>query len=217
MHFVDHGPEPQRLKAYRDKYTTKWVDHYERRSGAKPSDSYWREFQTDLGGVFSGLCGYCEADCKGEVDHFRPKSRFPRRVYEWSNWVYACHDCNNSKSESWPKHGYVDPCARTRASRPEGFFDFDLKTGAMILRAGLTPARRKKAQGMIEDLKLNAVHHLKRRLIWICIVGKVLAGEDQSDPGHADFVQRFSARDCPLSSITRALLVEQGYLEDNTT
>jgi len=214
MHCVDRGPELQRLKAYRDRYTTKWVEYYERGLGTKPGDSYWRGFQDDLGGVFSGLCGYCEAECKGEVDHFRPKSRFPRRVYEWSNWVYACHDCNHAKSEKWPKNGYVDPCARTRASRPERFFHFDLKTGEIIPNAGLTPARRHKAQSMIEDLKLNAFHHLRRRLRWIRLVAEVLGGENQNDPGHADFVQRISARDCPLSSVTRAFLAEQGYRED---
>lgn len=216
MHFVARGPEPAGLKKYREKYTSDWVKYYEQGTGEKPGDDYWRRFHEKLGKAFSGLCGYCEADCKGEVDHFRPKSRFPKRVYQWSNWVFACHDCNNWKSEKWPKNGYVDPCARIRSSRPERFFDFDLKTGEIIPKGGLTHARRYKAQTMIEGLKLNAFHHLRRRMRWVWFVENVLQGENEDDPDHEDFVERVSARDCPLSSITRAFLVEQGYLVDTS-
>lgn len=35
----------------------------------------------DVRTVFFGLCAYCEELCKDEVEHFRPKSRFPERVY----------------------------------------------------------------------------------------------------------------------------------------
>lgn len=212
MHFVERGPEPDGLKAYRDRYTAKWEKYYPGRTGTKPSDAYWREFAGDLGEAFFGLCGYCEADCKGEVDHFRPKSRFPSRVYQWSNWVFSCHDCNHSKGGEWPKTGYVDPCARTRPLRPEEFFDFDLKTGEILPKRGLTPPRRQKAQTMLIDLKLNAFHHLKRRLRWIRVVAAVLAGDNPNDPGHKDFVQSVSARDYPLSSIARTFLTEEGYL-----
>lgn len=211
MHFVDRGTEPDGLKKRRDNYTSKWEEYYTGRTGAKPSDDYWREFTEDLGQAFFSLCGYCEAECKGEVDHFRPKSRFPSRVYEWSNWVFACHDCNHSKGEKWPKSGYVDPCARIRSSRPEQYFDFDLKTGEILPKAGLTQRRRQRARAMIDDLKLNAFHHLKRRRTWIGAVARVLAGDDRNDPDHEEFVRNVSARDYPLSSITRAFLTEEGY------
>ena len=38
--------------------------------------------------------------------------------------------------------------------------------------------------------------------------------ENEDDPNHEDFVQRFSARGCQFSSITRALLAEEGYSLD---
>lgn len=214
MHYVARGREPEGLEPYRDKYTPGWVEHYERQTRPKPTDSYWREFREHLGNAFSHLCGYCEASCKGEADHFRPKSRFPEHVYQWSNWVFACHDCNQSKGEKWPTDGYVDPCARIRSSRPEQFFDFDVKTGEIIPKAGLTRRRWEKATRMIDDLKLNAHHHLRRRLLWIAMVSKVLKGEYEDDPGHADFVERVTARDCPLSSVARSFLAQKGYFED---
>jgi len=211
MHFVDRGPEPDGLEAYRAKYTPKWVKYYEDRKGTEPSDDYWRNFHDDLEQPFFGLCGYCEVRCKGEVDHFRPKSRVPHRVYDWSNWVFACHDCNHQKGNKWPSGGYVDPCARLRSSRPEEFFEFDFMTGEILARAGLTPRRRAKAQTMIDDLKLNASDQLKRRLTWICAVEEVLKGDRPDDPKHEEFVQRVSARDYELSSVTRALLADKGH------
>lgn len=211
MHYVDRGPEPVALKKYRDTYTAPWVDHYERGRGTRPNDTYWRRFHERLRAPFSGLCGYCEAECKGEVDHFRPKSVFPRRVYVWANWVFACHDCNNSKGEQWPDLGYIDPCSRIRLSRPEQFFDFDLKTGEITPKASLSRRRWERARTMIADLKLNAFHQLRRRLRWISLVSEVLEGDSEDDPGHRDFVERVSARTSPLSSITRAFLAEQSY------
>lgn len=212
MHYVDRGSEPNGVKKYRDLCTPRWIDYYEQGIGSKPTDSHWNKFHNNLREAFLGLCGYCECDCKGEVDHFRPKSQFPQRVYDWSNWVFSCHDCNNSKREKWPNGGYVDPCTKVLSSRPEEFFDFDLKTGEITPRTSLTPTRWAKASKMIDDLKLNAFHHLRRRLTWISLVSEVLKGDNEDDPDHDDFVQHISARDCQFSSITRILLLEQGYL-----
>jgi uncharacterized protein (TIGR02646 family) len=150
-------------------------------------------------------------DCKGEVDHFRPKSRFPKRVYEWSNWVFACHDCNLSKLEKWPAGGYVDPCSIWSGRRAEDFFEFDVKTGEILAKRGLPTARRRKAMRMIEDLKLNAFHQLKRRLTWTSLVSKVLEGDDPDDPGHTGFLERICARTSQFSSMTRVFVAEQGY------
>ena len=97
MHYVDRGPEPRGIKKHRVKCTPRWVDYYERRIGSEPTDSHWTKFHNNLRETFSGLCGYCECECKGEVDHFRPKSKVPQRVYDWPNWGFSCHDCNNSK------------------------------------------------------------------------------------------------------------------------
>ena len=155
MHWVRRGPEPPGLASVRSRYTPRWVAHYRDRTGPRPGDSRWRDFHDELRRGFSGICGYCEETSRGEVDHFRPKSRFPELVYEWSNWVLACHDCNHAKGDQWPPGGYADPCARSRSARPEGFFDFDVVTGEMVPRTGLSRARRAKALRTIGSLSPN--------------------------------------------------------------
>lgn len=216
MHYVARGRPPKTLKGVRDKYTPPWVAHYKHNIGLTPTDSKWLAFRVELGKRFSGYCGYCETACKGEVDHFRPKSRFPDLVYEWTNWVFSCHDCNNFKVERWPPSGYIDPCAKTLTARPEQFFDFDCKTGEILPKVGLPHSRWTKAKRMIDDLHLNDVDPLRIRLVYLTLISQVLEGESQADPGHKAFVQAIFARAMPFSSLSIAFLLQRGYAPDGT-
>ena len=214
MHAVDRGREPPKLKAVREKYTPKWVRYYPERKGKKPSDDHWRRFQPDLARVFSAICGYCEQSCKGQVDHFRPKSRYPQLVYQWSNWVFACPTCNQNKGEAWPSCGYVDPCAKTRSAQPEAYFTFDTMTGDIVPKPGLSRRRHKKASQMIDDLKLNDYPLQQERVRWLRVVEAALRWDDPEQPAHTEFVRLIASRESRLSSITRAFLEERGYSVD---
>ena len=211
MHTVRRRAEPAKLGQTRQKYTRKWVDYYCNGRGGKPTDTLWRRFHSHLRGTFCGLCAYCEEACRGEVEHFRPKSRFPERVYKWSNWLFACHDCNHMKGEKWPRLGYVDPCARSRSAQPEVYFDFDTLTGQIMPASRITPAQRTKAAQMIGDLELNAYHHLKKRVQWLECVQVVLSAVPHNDPALARFTSESVSRKRPHSSITCTLLAQLGY------
>ncbi len=74
---------------------------------------------------FKWRCAYCtkhEAEGGGhplfEIDHFRPRNRFPHLISEYPNLYYACRRCNSYKGGVWPtseeqREGlrFVDPCA----------------------------------------------------------------------------------------------------------
>jgi uncharacterized protein (TIGR02646 family) len=210
MHKVNRGAEPAGLDEVREKYTPGWVRYYRDNDGAKPSDSRWRDFHPELSAVFAGICGYCEEFCKGEVDHFRPKSRYPHLTYQWSNWILACHSCNHAKSERWPRGGYVDPCAKTAPAQPEPYFEFDTMTGEILPKSNLSSRRTKKAEQMIDDLKLNHFYHLKRRLQWLTVIDAYVSKSALSDPDFTQFVRFVAGRENELSSIARAFLKERG-------
>ena len=112
MHHVDRGPEPEDLEPIRAQHTQPWIRFYRDRLGhAVQATLIGDALPNSLENVFGGLCAFCEERCKGEVEHFLPKSRYPHLVYYWSNWLFSCHDCNNTKGKKWPELGYVDPCA----------------------------------------------------------------------------------------------------------
>lgn len=216
MHTVVRGLEPARLKAVRKRLTPKWVRHYRERKGKKPSDTYWRDFQPALSDVFFSLCAYCEAVCKGEVDHFRPKSRFPELVYRWSNWVLACHTCNQNKQEKWPPGGYVNPCARSAQARPEAHLDFDTKTAEVLSRRNGTAAQQRRSLATIRDLGLNDYHHLKARTQWLKAVEFALAAPEIADEAQrTEVVAFFASRQRAFSSIARKWLCERSYHFDD--
>jgi len=170
MHWVDREQEPNSLAKIRNKYTKKWVEYYSNDKGKKPTDSYWTDYIDRFRQAFSDNCGYCETLCKGEIDHFRPKSKFPKLVYEWVNWVFSCHDCNQSKLNKWLSFSYVDPCTHLPKERPENFFDFDLDTGEILPKKNLSKVKKNQIWRMIVDLKLNALHHLKGRRFCLDLV-----------------------------------------------
>lgn len=210
MHWVDRGVEPVKLPAIRARHGPKWVRYYRNNSGRKPTDSQWRKLINDLKSPFHGNCGYCETQCRGEVDHFRPKSRFPELVYDWSNWIFSCHDCNHAKLDNWPGRGYVDPSARSRSARPDRFFDFDIGTGMIMPKSNLSAGRHRKAINTIQYFKLNDLHHIKRRITWLWLLSKAINRLDNTDLTFSQLTQNLSSRKVALSSLTRAYFDKNG-------
>ncbi|MFC7957297.1 HNH endonuclease [Rhodococcoides kroppenstedtii] len=46
---------------------------------------------------------YCEDSMATDIDHYRPKSRFPDYCYDWENYLLACSHCNsNLKRNQFP-------------------------------------------------------------------------------------------------------------------
>lgn len=65
----------------------------------------FREVRALLEEMASGRerCVYCE-DSEGiAIEHFWPKSRYPQRAFDWSNYLLACTRCNsNYKRDQFP-------------------------------------------------------------------------------------------------------------------
>jgi hypothetical protein len=66
--------------------------------------SYWRRILQSLHSKYRGICGYsCHwipydtgADT---VEHFKPKSKYPREAYEWLNYRLVCQLLNSRKGD----------------------------------------------------------------------------------------------------------------------
>ena len=208
MHRVDRGAEPGGLEALRVKYTPGWVAWKEGKA-ERPSDAKWQEYSDVLDERFHTLCGYCERNTKGQVDHFRPLSKFPADAYVWGNWVFACPTCNSAKSNHWPDTGFVDPCAGEDVfPLPEDYFPFDLEDGSILPARSLSEEEYERAETTIRLLQLNGLHHRKVRLQYL----ELLRGIWEVPPEKRDTMAAFVAdRTRMLSSLSRAFLAGEGY------
>ena len=134
-------------------------------------------------------------------------------------WVAQAKDgalTPRRKIDKWFAEGYVDPCAKTRTGHPENYFEFDVTTGEILPRQGLTARREEKSWRMIDDLHLNAIHHLKARTEWIEVLSGVISENSSHNENVKVFCNLVASRKTRLSSVARALLVQRGYEFDNT-
>lgn len=59
-------------------------------------------------------CMYCESKVTdvywGDVEHIRPKARFPELEFDWNNLGFVCGRCNGKKSDQWSDdRPFIDP------------------------------------------------------------------------------------------------------------
>lgn len=133
-----------------------------KRSTEVPHHSNYRDYRPFLREDFGKRCGYCnDYDTfridRYEIDHFVPVTLDKDRKTDYSNLVYACKSCNNSKSDTWPtgdtgnpndgKIGWIDPCSKEYAMQ----FERD-EYGAIIPKTDM-------GEWMFENLKLWKAQH----------------------------------------------------------
>ena len=95
--------------------------------------SRYTDYKPELREDFNERCGYCGdhdffRQTYYEIDHFVPQDKLETiSLNEYSNLVYSCRSCNNSKRAKWPtgdekvhndgKVGFIDPCDETYANQ----------------------------------------------------------------------------------------------------
>ena len=68
-------------------------------------------------------CIYCESAVlhvsHGDIEHMRPKKKFPALTYVWTNLGLACTKCNGAKSDQFPD---ATPPVNPYSEDPSQFF-----------------------------------------------------------------------------------------------
>lgn len=82
-------------------------------------------------------CMYCLDSHGADIEHFRPKAVYPKRMYLWPNLLLCCTECGRFKGNKFPMSGkqalLIDP---TRED-PWKHLDFDPVTGNISARFDL--------------------------------------------------------------------------------
>lgn len=78
-----------------------------RRSENIQSSNNYLIYKEQLVKDFRDLCGYCGKNRNYffdnfQIDHFRPKSKYPDLKNDYNNLVLSCPICNRNKSDDWP-------------------------------------------------------------------------------------------------------------------
>ncbi len=193
----------------------------------------------ELRGDFGAICTYCEKTCHpqagskespdGEtIDHFRPRSLFPRLWLDWLNLVYVCWRCNDIKGDSWPGYGnsitekllpateYVNPNAADGRRAANEFFDFNIDTGEIRPAEGLTSVEQSQALRTIRDIDLNDLllsgndpdHLLTQRLDWLDAVLERLEAVDDFNR-RVTMLFEFTMPDKPFSTYIYAYIMDR--------
>lgn len=147
-----------------------------------PSKTKYGDLKPYLREDFNYRCGYCGdhdyfRETYYEVDHFVPREYLKTlSLTTYSNLVYSCRSCNNSKSSRWPSgdesvhnngiEGFIDPCHQSYPQQFERLPDGSIKAtttignwmwGNLALGNPIHRLKWKLEQLKVEIDKLNAI------------------------------------------------------------
>lgn len=90
--------------------------------------NYWTDAKKQLKKESFGKCAYCEAPTNavahGDVEHFRPKSKYWWLAYTYDNYLYSCQICNQLyKSDNFPILSKILPEPKLTATTSDADID----------------------------------------------------------------------------------------------
>ena len=95
-----------------------------------------RDVRSKLDTMFHGKCCYCEKIIAKDIEHFYPKTMYPKRMFDWDNLLRACKDCNFEKLSADPDDPLDSSGTRSlldpTKDRPEDYLSWDLLTGLPV-------------------------------------------------------------------------------------
>ncbi|WNG26951.1 TIGR02646 family protein [Cystobacter fuscus] len=148
---VNRGRAPGVLTRNQKKWLEELVGARTPKERKRASNRYQHhEVKDALVAAFYGKCAYCESQIRhidyGHIEHFRPKSKYPRKTFSWANLLLACGVCNGTeyKGEKFPNKADGGPLVNPCTEDPALHFSFDYDPEAQLAnvhgktRRGLT-------------------------------------------------------------------------------
>ncbi len=102
MRFVIKGEIPDVLKT--PKLISEWNKIAKKEQQISVKNSISDVLKKELLKYYQGKCAYCEQITGLQLEHYRPKSKYYWLVYEWTNLLPACSECNSKKGTQFPIH-----------------------------------------------------------------------------------------------------------------
>lgn len=82
-------------------------------------------------------CMYCVDSHGCDIEHFRPKAKFPRLAFRWRNLLLCCTECGRLKGSQFPMAKGLPLLIDPSTEDPWEYLDFDPDTGGLTARFDL--------------------------------------------------------------------------------
>ena len=160
---VQRTPQPDFLRSH----SRRWGAEFKRRRDANPSASFsWRThfgqdtaelLRAELEVMSDNHCCFCDGYPLGTtsrqtIEHFRPKSLYPRLAYTWLNLFLCCDACQQEKLEKY-ETALLKP--DVAGFRFEDYFINEYKTGKILVNPAASHTNQLRADRTIEIYGLN--------------------------------------------------------------
>lgn len=121
-----------------------------------------------LSDASSGKCMYCESKVNhvyfGDIEHIKPKNKYPQLEFEWTNLGFVCARCNNAKSDKYDEN--------TPHINPYG----EEPNNHVIAMGALLKHKQGSERGelTIIEIDLNRPELLEKRQVKLQYIGKAI-------------------------------------------
>ncbi len=146
--------------------------------------------------MFSEKCAYCESDTThvsyGEIEHFKPKSKYPELCFEWKNMNFSCEICNGKshKGDKFPLEQENGPIINPVDENPDEHFKFYYDS---VMDSALLIPLTDRAKTTLSLFKLNDRMVLtNHRTKEIRLVSKLKAIADNGNEDVQNLLKSFS-------------------------
>jgi uncharacterized protein (TIGR02646 family) len=178
MIHVNRGPAPD---GFREE-STKWLSQFlhEQQSGQVSASQFWakvrrrssmRRYAQHLLVASHRKCAFCESRPEStsflHIEHYRPKGnrQFENLMFDWENWLAACHRCNSRKWKHFPDCT-GQPCLLDPASEdPQKHIEF---------RREVPLGRTRRGQETIKLIGLDRSPLTDERSMWLLTIDILL-------------------------------------------
>lgn len=158
------------------------------------------EVKTALKAMFHKKCAFCESHIThvdyGQIEHFKPKSKYPELCFEWDNFLLSCAICNgkSNKGDKFPLAHEDGPFVNPVDEEPNDFFKFEYDTTTKMF---LLFPKNKRAMTTIKILGLNRddlAEFRTKELLKIIDYLEILLDQGLDEPLE-EFIKLFSEKD----------------------
>ncbi|MBI5558340.1 MAG: TIGR02646 family protein [Deltaproteobacteria bacterium] len=205
---IVRSPKPKVLERHEIAWTNVLLDASTEEGKKRAEKKYQhREIKDALLVMFHDKCAYCESKISHiayeQIEHFRPKSKFPELTFEWTNLLLSCPICNGLayKGDHFPEETeggpLINPCEDMPDEHLDFVFDLDARLATVVGKTARGETTKKLLGLNRDDLRAYRTKVIMRF--------SVLASYAKTDPEAKRLLDEARKDDCEYAAFVRSL------------